>query len=82
VESKEATQLQVLEVTRQLPRFSMFRVMQEAVGNISSYVKMPIEERPSRVSTKITFSVNLSGQCYLTVLLSMLGFGFKIKKLG
>lgn len=39
----------VFEMTRQLPRFAMFSVCKDESDDIDSYVKLPIQERPSRV---------------------------------
>lgn len=41
----------VFEMTRQLPRFAMFAISKEELKeeDVVSYVKLPIQERPTRV---------------------------------
>ncbi|CAG7724141.1 unnamed protein product [Allacma fusca] len=50
---KDTKHFHVFEMTRQLPRFTMYALckedQREAAADITSYVKLPINERPSRV---------------------------------
>lgn len=51
----ESKHFHVFEMTRQLPRFAMFALCkEEKEAEVNSYVKMPIQERPSRVMENLS----------------------------
>uniref|UniRef100_A0A3B5M9J8 Bardet-Biedl syndrome 2 n=1 Tax=Xiphophorus couchianus TaxID=32473 RepID=A0A3B5M9J8_9TELE len=58
VGGRTSTQFHVFEITRQLPRFSMYEVTEDSPAAPAGTVSFSINERPQRKMTKITLTTD------------------------